>query len=71
MSGYRDLPAWQRGTEQQRRDIEVAWNRMPMVEPLWVRQFFASMAPFTEALRRDMETLPGRLNAALPARRER
>jgi len=60
---------WQRGNARQRADIEVVWNRVSYVQPLWVREYLASLAPLTEALRRDMESLPARLNAVLKQHR--
>lgn len=63
-TGYTDLPYWQRGNARQRADIEAMWGQLADPRtPLFVRQFLASMAPLTEAIRRDMESLPARLNA--------
>jgi hypothetical protein len=69
MSDFRELPRWQQGNAQQRADIETVWHQTSNVEPLFLRQFCASMAPFTEALRRDMEALPARLGDVLRSHR--
>ena len=69
MSDYRDLPLWQASDERDRRIIERAWSDMTDEVPLWVRQYVASFAPFTEAWNRAVVELVINLNQVLTPER--